>query len=706
MALFQMLLHNHIEHTRKTRGAYLPNRLSTETSPYLIQHSDDPVDWYPWGEEALGKSRELDKPILLSIGYSACHWCHVMQHESFQNPEIADQMNRQFINIKVDREERPDLDSIYMRAVQLLTGHGGWPMTVFLTPERKPFYGGTYFPPRDTHGMPGFKTVLDSLISVYYKQRDEVETATDQILELIHKNAHHANFRGKPSQEICDTAFSTLSRDFDPIYGGFGGAPKFPQPMILSFLLRYHYSTNNLDALKMVEFTLKKMAYGGIYDQLGGGFHRYSTDEKWLVPHFEKMLYDNALLSRVYLETYKITGNHFYRNILEDTLDYVLREMTGKDGGFFSSQNADSENVEGKFFLWSEGEILEELGKEDFIVFSRLFDVSPEGNFENENILNIKEDLQTIAESAGISAKKLETIIQANKQRLLGVRSKRIAPSVDEKQLTSWNGLMLSVLADAAGTLQEKKYELAAIQNASFLRDNLFKGTRLLRTHYKGLSKLNGYLEDYSFLALGMLSVYKLTLDPTWLKTARYLTDDMLNLFWEETELTFYDTGTDHEALMIRPRESFDNAIPSGASVACSVLLQISVLTGEEHYHEVASKALESITNLATQHPYGMGEWLGVLDFYVNQSNEVAIIGNREDPDGKALLQVIYDRFLPHTVFAASIVGDPKGLDPSPILKFRTKINGKPSAYVCANYSCQFPVTDPGDLAKQLEIRG
>ena len=701
-----MLLHNHIGHTRKTRGTQLPNRLSTETSPYLIQHSDDPVDWYPWGEEALRKSRELDKPILLSIGYSACHWCHVMQHESFQNPEIAEQMNKQFINIKVDREERPDLDSIYMRAIQLLTGHGGWPMTVFLTPERKPFYGGTYFPPRDTHGIPGFKTVLDSLNSAYYKQRDEIENATDNIIKLIHKNADHANFHGKPSQEDLDRAFSILSKEFDPIYGGFGGAPKFPQPMILSFLLRYHYSTNNVDALRMVEFTLKRMAYGGIYDQLGGGFHRYSTDAKWLVPHFEKMLYDNALLSRVYLETYKITGNHFYKKILKDTLDYVLREMTATDGGFFSSQDADSENVEGKFFLWSQEEILDELGYDDFLLFSRLFDISPEGNFENENILNIKEDLQAIAESAEISAKQVESIIQKNKQHLLDVRNKRIAPSVDEKQLTSWNGLMLTVLADAAGTLQEKNYELAAIRNASFLRDNLFKGTRLLRTHNKGLSKLNGYLEDYSFLALGMLSVYKLTLDPTWLKTARDLIDDMLDLFWEETELTFYDTGADHETLMIRPRESFDNAIPSGASVACSVLLQISVLTGEKHYHEVASKALESITNLATQHPYGMGEWLGVLDFYVNKSNEVAIIGNLEDPDGKALLQVIYDKFLPHTVFAASMVGDPKGLDSSPILKFRTKINGKPSAYVCTNYSCQSPVTDPEDLAKQLEIRG
>ena len=701
-----MLLHNHIGPTTKTRGPHLPNRLSTETSPYLIQHSDDPVDWYPWGEEALRKSRELDKPILLSIGYSACHWCHVMQHESFQNPEIAEQMNKQFINIKVDREERPDLDSIYMRAIQLLTGHGGWPMTVFLTPERKPFYGGTYFPPRDAHGIPGFKTVLDGLFSAYYNQRDEIENATHNIIKLIHKNADHANFRGKPSQEVFDRAFSILSNEFDPIYGGFGGAPKFPQPMILSFLLRYHYSTNNVDALRMVEFTLKRMAYGGIYDQLGGGFHRYSTDAKWLVPHFEKMLYDNALLSRVYLETYKITGNHFYKKILKDTLDYVLREMTGTYGGFFSSQDADSENVEGKFFLWSQEEILKELGEDDFLLFNRLFDVSPEGNFENENILSIKGDLQAIAESAEISVKRLESIIQANKQRLLDVRNKRIAPSVDEKQLTSWNGLMLAVLADAAGTLQEKKYELAAIRNASFLKDNLFKGTRLLRTHNKGLSQLNGYLEDYSFLALGMLSVYKLTLDPAWLKTARGLIDDMLDLFWEETELTFYDTGADHETLMIRPRESFDNAIPSGASVACAVLLQMSVLTGEKHYHEVASKALESITNLATQHPYGMGEWLGVLDFYVNKSNEVAIIGNREDPDGKALLQVIYDKFLPHTVFAASTVEDPKGLNPSPILKFRTKINGKPSAYVCTNYSCQSPVTDPEVLAKQLEIRG
>jgi len=684
----------------------LPNRLSTETSPYLIQHSDDPVNWYPWGEEALRKSRELDKPILLSIGYSACHWCHVMQHESFQNPEIAAQMNRQFINIKVDREERPDLDSIYMQAVQMLTGHGGWPMTIFLTPDKKPFYGGTYFPPKDTHGIPGFKTVLDSLISVYYQQRDKVEKTTDHIMELIQKNSHNTNLGTKPSQKVFDTAFSILSREFDSINGGFGGTPKFPQPMILSFLLRYHYSTNNLDALSMVEFTLRKMAAGGIYDQLGGGFHRYATDQKWLIPHFEKMLYDNALLSQVYLDTYKITGDSFYRKILEDTLDYVLREMTSENGGFFSSQDADSENVEGKFFLWSEEEIMKELGEDNSIIFRLLFDVTYKGNFENQNILNLKCDLKTIVDSTGIPVEELETIIKKNKQQLLDIRNKRIAPFVDEKKLTSWNGLMLAALSDAAGTLQNKKYKVAAIQNASFLRNNLFQGTRLLRTHNKGLSKLNGYLEDYSFLALGMLSVYKLTLDPVWLKTAKDLTDDMLSLFWEETEVTLYDTGTDHESLVIRPSGIFDNAIPSGASVACSVLLQLSVITGERHYQEVASKVLESITDLAAKHPYGMGEWLGALDFYANQSNEVAIIGDHKDPDGKALLQVIYNRFLPHTVFAISLAGDPEGLDPSPILNFRTKINGKPSAYVCTNYSCQLPVTDPVDLARQLDVRG
>ena len=683
----------------------MPNRLSTETSPYLIQHSDDPVDWYPWGEEALTKSRELNKPILLSIGYSACHWCHVMQHESFQNPEIADQMNRQFINIKVDREERPDLDSIYMRAVQMLTGHGGWPMTVFLTPEKKPFYGGTYFPPKDTHGMPGFKKVLDSLITIYYNQPHEVEKASNHIIELIHKNSDQANFRGSPTQKVLDTAFSSLSREFDPVYGGFGRAPKFPQPMILSFLLRYHHSTNNLEALSMVESTLNKMAGGGIYDQLGGGFHRYSTDEKWLIPHFEKMLYDNALLSRVYLETYKITGNPFYRKILEETLDYVLREMTGKDGGFFSSQDADSENVEGKFFLWSEKEIIKELGEHDASIFSLLFDVTREGNFENQNILNIKSDLKTVAESKRLSEEMLAAIIQGNKQHLLKVRSKRIAPFVDQKQLTSWNGLMLAVLADSATTLQNEDYKLAAIQNASHLRSNLFQQTRLLRTHNKGLSKLNGYLEDYSFLALGMLSVYKLTLDSIWLDTAMDLADNMLNLFWEETETAFYDTGTDHESLMVRPRESFDNAIPSGASIACSVLLHLSILTGRKHYREIASKAIESISNLAAQHPYGMGEWLGVLDFYLNQSNEVAIIGDPDDPANKALLQVIYDNFLPYTVVATSPEGDPEGLDPSPILRLRTKINGKPTAYVCTNYSCKSPVTNPIDLVNQLEIR-
>ncbi len=684
----------------------MPNRLINETSPYLLQHANNPVDWYPWGEEALERARSEDKPILLSIGYSACHWCHVMERESFEDETIAGLMNENFVSIKVDREERPDLDQVYMQAVQMLTGSGGWPMTVFLTPEGKPFYGGTYFPPDDRQGMPGFPRLLTSIAEAYSTNRGEVDRVTQQLTTQMSQSNQVPQGTSILTVDILHQAYSSLATNFDYQNGGFGNAPKFPQPMTPEFLLRYYHHGYNPRALELVELTLEKMAYGGIYDQIGGGFHRYSTDPYWLVPHFEKMLYDNALLARLFLHTYLITGRALYRRVVEETLDYVLREMTDPSGGFYSAQDADSEGVEGKFFVWSPGEINAVMGDTDGEVFAGYYGVTAGGNFEGKNILNIRQNPEEFAETKGLTADQLGDIINRGSKALLEVREQRIHPMRDDKVLASWNGLMLRSFAEAAAALGRPDYLAVAIKNAGFLVGSMKSDGRLLRTYRDGQAKLLGYLEDYSFVIDGLLALYEATFDLRWLEEAVTLADSMIELFWDEGIGGFYDTGSDHETLVVRPRDVFDNAQPCGGSVASDVLLRLAVFTGKSDYSAKAAVPLRSLHQAMSQSPGGTGHWLSALDFYVSPPKEIAVIGPRDDPATQALLDTVFHRFLPNKV----VMGVEPPLSPTvgnsgsdiPLLAGRGMVGGLPSAYVCQNYACQLPVTDPAGLAEQL----
>ena len=684
----------------------MPNRLINETSPYLLQHANNPVDWYPWGEEALERARSEDKPILLSIGYSACHWCHVMERESFEDETIAGLMNENFVSIKVDREERPDLDQVYMQAVQMLTGSGGWPMTVFLTPEGKPFYGGTYFPPDDRQGMPGFPRLLTSIAEAYSTNRGEVDRVTQQLTTQMSQSNQVPQGTSILTVDILHQAYSSLATNFDYQNGGFGNAPKFPQPMTPEFLLRYYHHGYNPRALELVELTLEKMAYGGIYDQIGGGFHRYSTDPYWLVPHFEKMLYDNALLARLFLHTYLITGRALYRRVVEETLDYILREMTDPSGGFYSAQDADSEGVEGKFFVWSPGEINAVMGDTDGEVFAGYYGVTAGGNFEGKNILNIRQNPEEFAETKGLTADQLGDIINRGSKALLEVREQRIHPMRDDKVLASWNGLMLRSFAEAAAALGRPDYLAVAIKNAGFLVGSMKSDGRLLRTYRDGQAKLLGYLEDYSFVIDGLLALYEATFDLRWLEEAVTLADSMIELFWDEGIGGFYDTGSDHETLVIRPRDVFDNAQPCGGSVASDVLLRLAVFTGKSDYSAKAAVPLRSLHQAMSQSPGGTGHWLSALDFYVSPPKEIAVIGPRDDPATQALLDTVFHRFLPNKV----VMGVEPPLSPTvgnsgsdiPLLAGRGMVGGLPSAYVCQNYACQLPVTDPAGLAEQL----
>ena len=685
----------------------MANRLINETSPYLLQHAENPVDWYPWGEEALARSRDEDKPILLSIGYSACHWCHVMERESFEDDAIASLMNANFVNIKVDREERPDLDAVYMEAVQMLTGSGGWPMTVFLTPEGKPFYGGTYYPPTDRMNMPGFPRVLLAVTEAYRTNRGEVERVTGQLTEQMGRTGQLPQGSNLLSVDVLHEAYSKLAANFDYQNGGFGAAPKFPQPMTPEFLLRYYHHGYNQRALDMVEMTLEKMAYGGMYDQLGGGFHRYSTDAYWLVPHFEKMLYDNALLARLYLHAYQITGRPLYRRITEEVLDYVLREMTDPQGGFYSAQDADSEGVEGKFFVWTPDEIRAVLGEDDGNLLGGFYGVTDAGNFEGSNILNIHQAPEAFALEHGISEEDLESVISRGKPLLLDEREKRVHPFRDDKVIASWNGLMLRAFAEAGAALGREDYVAAAAVNAGFIHGEMFVDGRLLRTYRDGRAKISGYLEDYSCVIDGYIALYEATFRREWLDRAVTLADTMIELFWDEGVGGFYDTGSEHEVLVTRPRDVFDNAQPCGGSVASEVLLRLAIITGNEDYNLKGSKPLRALSRVMSQAPGGAAYWLGVLDFYISLPKEIAIFGCGDEGTGR-LLETVYGRYLPNRVLVGVDVSAPghEGAGVAgdlPLLEGRGLVDGKAAAYVCQNYVCQLPVTEADALAAQLE---
>ena len=676
----------------------MANHLRAESSPYLLQHADNPVEWYPWGPEAMALAKDRDKPILLSIGYAACHWCHVMAHESFEDEATAAQMNADFVNVKVDREERPDVDSIYMQAVTAMTGRGGWPMTVFLTPDGKPFYAGTYFPKEPRYGMPSFRQILTGIAQAWNDEREDVLSSAGEVAAQLRALSDVGLEHGAVDAKVLRGALRALETNFDATWGGFGGAPKFPAPMALDFLLGQHLRDQDSSALAMVEKTLQKMAEGGIYDQIGGGFARYSVDQRWLVPHFEKMLYDNAQLARVYLHAWQVTRNDSYRRVTEETLDYVLREMRHEDGGFYSSQDADSEGVEGKFYVWSAEEIREVLG-DDAEVFMRVYGVSADGNWEGHNILNRHLDPSGLAKQMDVEPHALVARIDASRKTLYEARAKRVWPGLDDKVLTAWNGLMLAAFAEAGEALGRPDYTEAAVANAGFLyRTMRDESGRLLRTWKAGSEpRYNAYLEDYAYLAEGLIALYEATFDERWLCWARELAALILLHFSDEENGGFFDTSDDHEALIHRPKSMQDNAVPSGNAVAAKVLLKLSLLTGNGDYWQVAEESVGMMTKLMGQYPTAFAEWLNAASFMLNEPREVALIGRHEEL--APLLEVIRGQYRPFQVIAAR--GNEEATT-VPLLENRPQVDGKPTAYVCRRFVCQAPITEPKALAAEL----
>jgi len=663
------------------------NRLARETSPYLLQHAHNPVDWYPWGEEAFARARAEDKPILLSVGYSACHWCHVMERESFENPEIAGIMNAGFVSVKVDREERPDVDHIYMQAVQSMTGQGGWPMTVFLTPDGTPFYGGTYFPPQDRHGLPGFPKLLAAIGDAWRSRRGEVEQSARELTASLNQTERLRRASTPLGEEILFAAFQGVSAQFDEEWGGFGGAPKFPQPMIWEFVLRFWKRSKNPYAQKMVHTTLVRMTRGGMYDHLGGGFARYSVDAYWMVPHFEKMLYDNAQLASLYLHAWLAFGDPECRRVCEETLDYILRDMTDPAGGFYSAEDADSEGHEGKFYVWTAEEIRAVLGADADRALT-YWGVDRGPNFEGKSILY------------GAGEPDPESIAPL-RRRLLEARALRVRPGRDDKVLAGWNGLACRAFAEAGRALGRADYVAAAVRNAEFLLTQMRKDGRLLRTWKDGRAHLKGYLEDYAMVAAALVDVYEATFERRWLDEARTLADEMLRLFWDESVSGFYDTGDDHERLIVRPRNLFDNAVPCGSSVAIETLLRLAELTGESTFEARATAALRPMADLLGRHPSGFGRFLCALDFHVGPRIEVALVG-AAGVELQPLVEEVFGRFLPNRVVAGLPGGAADGVA-LPLLAAREAVGGRATAYVCRNYTCDLPATDRATLARQLD---
>ena len=683
------------------------NHLIHETSPYLLQHAHNPVDWYAWGSEALDRARVENRPILLSIGYSACHWCHVMERESFENEQIAALMNEHFVNIKVDREERPDLDHIYQTAVQLLTGQGGWPLTMFLTPEQEPFYGGTYFPPDDRYGRPGFPRLLHALADAYHNRQQDVAKSTGEIREAMQKLSGFHGDGGDVSQELVTNAVRNLASNVDMVHGGFGSQPKFPNPTNLDCLLRYWHYSGNENFLNVVKLSLDKMANGGIYDQLGGGFHRYSVDDHWLVPHFEKMLYDNAQLLSLYVAMYRITGEARYACVAREVLDYVQREMRHPEGGFYATQDADSEGEEGKFFVWTKAEVDERIG-DDSRLFCRYYDVTEAGNWESgSNILHLTVSLQQLANLCQTDVGTAGEKIEAARRALFLAREQRIKPFRDEKILTAWNGLMLSGMIDAATALGDGEAMQTVRQTISFLHQQMLRDGVLLRSHKDGQSKLAGYLDDYAFLAAALLDAFEATFEPSYFDLARQLTATLLLDFWDDVNGGFFFTGTRHETLIDRVKSGTDQAIPSGTAVATRNLLRLYAHTGEADYLHRAERVLRLYRRHMEQQPFGYGSLVGVCVDYLHKPQEIVLIGDPDAPDTKEMLDAVYRSYVPYRTL---IQIDPQRLEPflaappllRDVLAGKTQVDGKATVYVCHDFTCSLPVTEPAELSALL----
>jgi len=661
----------------------MPNRLAQETSPYLLQHSDNPVDWHPWGEEALDRAQGEDRPILLSVGYSACHWCHVMERESFEDTETAAFMNEHFVNVKVDREERPDVDSLYMEATQAMTGHGGWPMTVFCDPDGVPFYAGTYFPPESRQGMPSFRQVMEAVVEAFRERRDEIRERAQQTRSQLGAIAEVQPSEGPLEPQALDEAVAGLRRDADVAHGGFGGAPKFPPASALEFLL-------TRGETEIPERTLDAMAGGGIYDQIGGGFARYSVDASWLVPHFEKMLYDNALLARAYLHGWQVIGHERYRRICTETLDWALREMRGPEGGFYSALDADSEGEEGRFYVWELEGIRDVLGDDRADDVIAYYGVSGQGNFGGRNVLHLP---------GGPDAPEPESLAEARKA-LYEARSKRVRPGLDDKRLASWNALMIAALAEAGAVLQRPDYQDAAGSCAAFVLDQMRDPEgHLLRTYNDGRAHLNAYLEDHAFLVEALLTLYESSFEIRWFDAAREIADSMIERFGDRERGGFFSTSNDHQELIARRKDVGDHPIPSGNSAAALGLLRLAALTGEHDYEKWAEGVLRLLYPAAIRHPEGFGHLLQALDFQLEQTKEVALVAPGDGgPEELAELAAVVRAAGPHLVLA----GGPEGSERPELMRDRPAVDGKPTAYVCENFACQAPVTDADALAAQI----
>ncbi|MBI3751933.1 MAG: thioredoxin domain-containing protein [Chloroflexi bacterium] len=685
------------------------NRLAGETSPYLLQHAHNPVDWMPWGPDALTRAKLLDKPIFLSIGYAACHWCHVMERESFEDEATARFLNEHFVPIKVDREERPDLDQVYMAAVQAMTGGGGWPMSVFLTPEGRPFYGGTYFPNEPRHSLPSFLQVLQTLAGAWRTQRGELEEVGGRLAATLLEQATLPAIQPAPRPDLLDAATTLLARSFDARTGGWGGAPKFPQPMTLEFLLRRAVTAGDAAALAVVRAGLDAMADGGIHDQLGGGFHRYATDANWLVPHFEQMLYDNAQLARVYLHAWAATGEARYREVAIGALDFILRDLGRDDGTFAASLDADTDGIEGGTFTWHAGEIREVLGDAEAGLFAEAYGVTDEGNWEGTTILSRVRSNAELAQAGGLPARAIGERLAAARARLLEARGRRPQPARDDKGLAAWNGLAIAAFADAARLLARDPDDEAAMAAAArfgaaaeraaeaILAGLLDERGRLHRSWKDGRASGPGVLEDHAALAEGLLALYEATFDERWFVAARSLLDTVLARFADPTG-GFFDTADDHERLFARPKDVQDNATPSGSSLATVALLRLATWTGEGRYRTAAERAIATITPFVVRYPTAFAMWLQAIDLSLADVAEVAIIGEPTEAATQALLGAA-GGYAPHRVIA---VGSPDEASAVPLLADRPTLGGRPTAYVCRGFACRAPVTDPEALREQL----
>ncbi|MGH7864819.1 MAG: thioredoxin domain-containing protein, partial [Candidatus Binataceae bacterium] len=680
------------EQAKERSSGSKPNRLINEQSPYLRQHAHNPVDWYAWGDEALARAKAEDKPILLSIGYSACHWCHVMERESFENERIAQVMNENFVSIKVDREERPDLDQIYMDAVQIITGRGGWPLTMFLTPDGKPFFGGTYYPPDDRHGLPGFPRVLLAVAQAYRNKAHEVEHNVAKLTEALGALGNYSPPPGEFRRDLPAAAARSLAEHYDSINGGIGNAPKFPNTFVFSLFLRVAQAENDQHAVEMVRHTLTKMAMGGIYDHLGGGFHRYSVDERWLVPHFEKMLYDNALLARLYLDAGRALGEPRFLSVGGEILEYVLREMTSADGGLYSTQDADSEGEEGKFFVWTLGEVDEVLGPELARIAERYFDVSAEGNFEGRNILHLTLEPAVAARMFNLSEDQMHAALRSIREKLFPVREKRVKPGRDEKILAAWNGMMISAFAEGSRALHEPRYLAAAERCAEFVMTRLWDGRALRRSFKDGIARFNAYIEDYALLTNAMIDVYQATLNPLYLAHARTLADVMLERFLDQENGGFFFTSDDHEVLITRSKAAFDGSTPSGNSAAVMALLRLGPLTGGERYRVEAERTLLLFRDLIEKQPFGFSHMLEAVDLYLRGPTEVVLVGGRDLPEVREWIERLGLLYVPNlALFVVDRETGAQSYLPEQA-RDRAQVDGRATAYVCRERVCSLPL--------------